>query len=1461
MSTPLQIRTLGSLAISLDAQPVDGFDSRKVAALLVYLACTGRAHPREVLAEMLWEERTQSQALANLRVALTSLRQQVGTFVEISRESVGMAPQADWWLDVTAYEGLLGQGDPADLEAALELYQGDFLAGFYVDSQTFEDWMLLERERLRLSALEAHDRLIGHALENETYSAGIAHASQLLQMDPLREKTYRQLMQLLANSGQREAALAQYETCRRLLADELGVTPTPETTSLYQRLREGVAFEFAPQLAEAQAAEPITNPYKGLRAFQECDAPDFFGRETLTTRLLDRLQEDGPFARFLAVVGPSGSGKSSVVRAGLIPALRGGALPGAEAWCIISLLPGTHPFDELDIALARVAGTPDVHLLDELKRDPRGLLRAVRRVLPEDSPELLLIIDQFEEVFTLTGDPAEAKFLLDSLVAAVTEPRSPLRVLITLRADFYDRPLMYPDFSEMVRQRTEAVVPLTTTELAQAISGPAVRVGVGLEAGLAATIVGEVTEQPGALPMLQYALTELFDQRTDHTLTLDIYRTIGGALGALARRADVVYQQLSPAAQAATRQMFLRLVTLGEGTEDIRRRVPESEILAVGGEAAPLVLDAFDHSRLLTFDQNPASGEPTIELAHEAIIRAWDRLRIWLDESRADIRLQRLLAANAGEWIAFGRETSYLLTGARLAQFVEWAAGTQLALTQDERAFLETSVEEEQRRQARQRRLRNSVLVAAVVIAIIMAGLTALAMDRERLAVQREGQARDLALVNGAQAALAQNDLDTALALAVAANQAEHPSASAQTLLSEAAYQPGTLRRLVSDGLGVIMSIAVSPDGRRVLSGAEAGHVTYWDLETGDVLYDLHGHDTGGIVLDVDISPDGLTGVSIAEDQTIILWDLETGEMLRQFGQNMILSPHALSVVFSPDGQTVLSNNGGRSVYLEVPDDEEATLILWDTATGEPIRTFRGHSAMTGRLAISPDGQQALSGDFSGQLILWDVATGAILAQSGAAGTDGYKVPTDIAFLPDGRRALVLYADDTLLLWDLETFEVIRRYREIVGFNSYAQQPLSPDGRTLLRGGFRGDLALVDVETGATITPLSGTNIGAAFTPDGNAVLLGGVSEIRMVDLHHGAEIRQFAQISTDLPIGITALSLDNRTLLVALGGGSMDDGPGACAIVVLDTETGEERRRFGTDESPIRELGCPINSMVFSPDGQTVLIGGHDGRYVASGLDQGQAVLWDVTTGAVIVTLAGIDGRVSAGAFSPDGRWVLTGDQDEYAVILWDAATGEALRRLSGHTGSVWSVAFSPDGQTALSGAQDGQVILWDVLSGAPIRQIQAHVGGANSVAFSPDGQRALSGGDDGRLVLWDLASGESIMSMVAGYAVQVAFAQDGQIAFSNGERVSLWDLGSGEEIRRYWGAEAWGLLTLSGDATSFFGLDAENRVHQWRIDWGQDLLDWTRANRYIRDLTCKERDQYRLEPTCPAAEALSSS
>ena len=356
-----------------------------------------------------------------------------------------------------------------------------------------------------------------------------------------------------------------------------------------------------------------------------------------------------------------------------------------------------------------MAVNPPATLLEQLRDDERGLVRAVKRVLPTNpvtSPELVLVIDQFEEAFTQADNEDEREQFLKILTAAARDPESHLRIITTLRADFYDRPLMYPDFGELMRECTEVVLPLSRGEMERAIVDPAEKAGLKLEEGLLTAILVDIGEQPGSLPLLQFALTELFERRDGRWLTVSAYQEIGGVSGALARRADDLYAELDDASQKAAHQLFLRLVTLNEGSEDTRRRARLDELLSLQGDDTVMsaVIDRFGKYRLLTFDRDPSTRTPTVEVAHEALIRQWGKLREWLQKDREGLRTQRRLTAATDEWLNAGRESSYLASGSRLEQFETWSNDTELALTGSEQDYLQASLA--RRAAARSRRSR-----------------------------------------------------------------------------------------------------------------------------------------------------------------------------------------------------------------------------------------------------------------------------------------------------------------------------------------------------------------------------------------------------------------------------------------------------------------------------------------------------------------------------------------------------------------------------------------------------------------------------------------------------------------------------------------------------------------------------------------------------------------------------------
>ncbi|HEY7072784.1 MAG TPA: BTAD domain-containing putative transcriptional regulator, partial [Acidimicrobiales bacterium] len=591
-----------------------------------------------------------------------------------------------------------------------------------------------------------------------------------------------------------------------------------------------------------RTAVPLPNPYKGLRAFDEPDAADFFGRAALVDALVDRLAAGGRSGRLVVVVGGSGSGKSSVVRAGLLPRVRSGAVPGSDTWFVATMVPGPAPFEELAESLRRVAVSGGDGLAAELAAGEQGIDGVLRQVIPRGG-ELLLVVDQLEELFTLAPEDEQRAFL-DGLVHALGAEDSRLRVVATLRADFYERPLRFERFGTALGDATVPVAAMSAAELEAAIVGPAERVGARIDSALVAELVGSVLHEPAALPSLQFTLYELAERSPDGHLTLDAYRDLGGVDGAIAARAEALYSALDDPARAGLRGLFARLVVVGPEGEPTRRRALRSELVAAAGPAADLVLDvveAWAQARLLSLDRHPESREPTVEVAHEALLREWPRLRTWLDEDRDEIVALAQLREAAGAWAALDRDPGALYRGARLEVALDHLDGRDQAVPALEREFLDASSAERDRERERDaERLRQSartnrrlrVQLAAVGVALVVAlvaGGVAVAQrnqasrDAHELAVQ--------ALIAQAQAA-GDTKHDLAALLGLAAYKLA-PRVETYGALLGAFTDAPAVERTVHLDVAPIFAGGPLPDNRTVAVVTKDLGVTLVDLATG----------------------------------------------------------------------------------------------------------------------------------------------------------------------------------------------------------------------------------------------------------------------------------------------------------------------------------------------------------------------------------------------------------------------------------------------------------------------------------------------------------------------------------------------------------------------------------------------------------------------------------------------------
>ncbi|UCC89741.1 MAG: protein kinase [Anaerolineales bacterium] len=1260
----------------------------------------------------------------------------------------------------------------------------------------------------------------------------------------------------------------RYPDVLALLAGIQQSLQLPTATNLYRRLVPDKAGQ-SPAAGVHQS--DLENPFKGLRAFGETDAADFFGRDTLIQALLSRLSESSDpatgsgreLSRFLAVVGPSGSGKSSVVKAGLIPILRQGGLPGSEKWFIVEMMPGSQPLEELEAALLRVAINPPDSLLAQLREDERGLLRAVRRILPaaETGTELVLVIDQFEEVFTQCDDEAVRVHFLDSLVTAILDPRCRLWVIITLRADFIDRPLQYIDFGELVQRRTEFVLPLTPDELEAAITRPAERVGLNLEPGLAGAIIRDLGDQPGTLPLLQYTLTELFERRVGNALTLGAYQASGGVRGALASRADELYTSLDEAGQAATRQIFPRLITLGEvisdglPAPDTRRRVLRSELssLVTGqppfdDESTPngqgqvanhqrqmtmdAVIDKFGRHRLLTFDRDPVTRGPTVEVAHEALIREWARLRQWLDADREFLFWQQRLRAGLHQWQTSDYDEGALLRGAPLAEAENWLNRRRSDLNQTEREFIQASLTLRERESAeREAQLRRELetakkltetekraarrlrwlAVGLAVFLLVAASLTIFAFNQRAEAEANQSEAEsNLALSESQRLAaeantIMQSDGNVELA-ALLSLRAMHTAYTPQADMALQQASKGDYgRRLFVGHTDDVNGLAFSPDGRLALSGSLDQTAKLWDVQTGQLLHTLSGHT--GMIWDVAFSPDGRVALTSSEDGTARLWDVQTGRLLRTLTDDM---GDVTEVAFSADGRVVLTGHwkgivrlwnaetgqemhvlkdveGVMGIALS-PDDQfvltanslTGEVRLWEVKTGQEVRRLTGATAGVNSVAFTPDGRYVLGGDWDGGLRAWDLHQANAEPRLFAGHTNQIR---EVKVSPDGHYVLSASLDGTVRLWDLQTGAEVRRFVSVTDIHSVA---FSPNGETFLLGDGNGAIRLWDIQPPPDPRTFSGhtnTVTAAKFSPDGRTLLTGSTDETaRLWDVATGRELHVLMG-HTDWVISV-AISPDGH---YALTSGIADN-----TARLWDIETGQEMHVF--------KHPAPVFGVAFSPDD----------RYILTGGDDKVAHLWNIKTGQEIRTFEQPPNIFSV-AFLPNSRYLLTGSGYDGSARLWNTETGQEVRKFPGYAGFVNGLSVSPDGQYILTAAAENSAQLWEVETGRPLNRFS----GENGV-FSPDGKYILTGGLK-TAYLWDRATGRQLRAFgVTNSLWGVAFSPDSQFVL-------------------------------------IFGSDKIARL--WDIDY-QPLIDSVCA-RVLRDFTDKERAQYGIddkEPTCPA-------
>ena len=1194
-------------------------------------------------------------------------------------------------------------------------------------------------------------------------------------------------------------------------------------------------------------------PYRGLLPFGESDAEVFYGRERLAAELAARLAARVNGGGLVVVTGASGAGKSSLVRAGLLPILaQGRQVPGSDRWPRIVMTPTKDPLTELAVRLAALGGPDALAIRDGLGRYPDQAHLAIRSAVlaaaarrEEEPPgsgdsaaRLVLIVDQFEQVFTLSpdlGKEATGQAFITALCSAAANPAGPGQVppalvVIAVRGDFWDRCAAVPELVGALQDGQFVVGPMTESELRVAITGPAEAAGLRIDPALTDTILGDLRvaggdRSAGVLPLLSQAMALTWEHREGDRLTSRGYAQAGGVSHAVQTGADRVYDAL-PAGQQALAREVLSSMTVASRDGGLARRPVSRDDLYTGLPGAArsdidAVLDEFAAERLAILDGDRA------QLSHDVLLRAWPRLRGWLEEDQASWILHGQLADAAAAWRDRHDDRSFLYRGTQLAALQQaaarWSANPARspALTSTERGFLQASKRAAARSDHR-RRAGLAILALLTALAVAAAGF---AFFQRADAVRQRDQAIYTQVI---AEALQFGTSDTPLAaqLTLAAYRIQPTQDLASRLLNT---ENTPLPKPLPAG-AAIQSVAFSPDGHTLASGDSGGAVRLWDVADPAhprMLGQPESGDAAGIA-SVAFSPDGHTLASGDSGGAIQLWDVADPARPGILGQPLTTGPVGIaSVAFSPDGHTLASGNSGGAIQLWDVADRANPVSLGQASTG---------TAGIASVAFSPDGHTLASGNSGGAVRLWDITHPAHPSPLGQPVTGGDIVPVySVAFSPDGHTLASGNWDGVVRLWDVADPARPRPFGQpLTGIGAVNSVAFSPDGHVLAIGSLNGTVRLWDVAdparpsqlsqpvSGSTAavqsvafspdartlasgsddgtirlwnlpqTTLAGTTVvnnSVAFSPHGHKLASGDYGgAVRLWDVADPARPRMLGQPLTTGTAGIesVAFSPDGHTLASADYGG---------AVRLWDVADPARPRMLG---QPLTTGTAGIASVAFSPHG----------RILASGGGDGAVRLWDVTHPAhprplgqsLIQYISGYAAAIESVAFSPDGR-ILASGGDDGAPRLWDIANPAnpvLLGQPPAAIDAILSVAFSSDGRTLASGDFGGTVRLWDVADPAHPRMLGqpliGNVGVVNAVAFSPDGHTLASGSLDGAVRLWDVADpahprplGQPLTGSTLGVD-SVAFSPDGHTlaGASDDGTTRLWNLNVQYAIER---------------------------------------------------------------------------
>ena len=1245
-------------------------------------------------------------------------------------------------------------------------------------------------------------------------------------------------------------------------------------TTLYRANRVVPDATLAPfDKDSAPVLDESTVPYVGMDSFAESKKDVFFGRERPIANLIARLQKEN----LIAVIGPSGSGKSSLVLAGVVPALEAGALPDSAQWRYLGrMVPGSNPLANL----ARLLRAPDqgsgwiTEQANLIRNNPGYLLTLLQQISP-DQPTVL-VIDQFEECSTLCEDGAIREAFEDCLVRLVTASDPRHIVILTMRSDFIGAVARTPQLQQLLETALEPVTPMSAGELREAIERPAEKIGLKFEPGVVEALVHDILGEPAALPLLQFTLLKLWEHREHNQVTIAAYKQLGGGRLALTHSADQFFSSLIPEEQIMADRIFMRLVRPGIGQDNVANRVRRNTLYSIGPkDNVDRVLNKLIYKQhLIRLTSGDTDADDEVEIAHEALVRNWPRLVTLLERERERMTTGRRLQMKAADWLRLGRGEAGLLKSAALAEAEAWLANPDsesLGVSEELRSLVSSSRKAED--SAREREFRIKIaLVALAMASLVFAGFSLHLFMKSRAGAAKlevlehnEHDEKLRAQNSAAEAVLKEQQAMTAMKEEAAAKLkaqhfeelAEAQARSLKAVATELAERGLELAKLeekehaeklkaqetaafASSGemaSDIINTVEANPE-RSILLGLAAAWQTYGTYKTinpkvADALDQavqdsrqrllLTGH--GDRVISAAFSPDGTVIATGSFDHKAKLWDATSGKWLRDFNGH---GKEVRGIAFNYDGKILATASS------------DGTAKLWNVATGSEIRTLQGHNGIVTEVAFSPDGTKVATASFDTTVKIWDVSSGKCLLT-----LIGHSAPVrSVVWSSNGKWIATGAEDRTARIWNAETGVSLRKlsaHQDIVYSVAF-----NPNGNRLATAGADKKVIVWDTTSGdQTLTLLdAGEVYGVSFSPDGTRLATASKDRTAKIwDARNGNKLVILPGSGSDVR-GV-AFSPDGRRLVSA----SLDK-----TAIVWDLSAGRDLLLL-----PAHEGGA--SAVAFSPDGKQIATGGRDGEAkvwdAATGEEEldlniqkvsvdgvafspdgtrlasvswgKMAKIWEVRTGKELLSLSGA--RLTRSAYSPDGK-LLALASDDHNVEIWDIASSTKIGSLKGHTDMVFDVAFSPDGKLLATASWDKSAKLWDLKSQKELRTLVGHTDMVHAVAFSPDGRMVGTGSEDGTARLWDVATGRLLKRLAApdddSAVLSLAFSPDGQhlTTGSNAGQINIWDVASGRiPLPIKAGSRVWA-VAYSPDGKKVAAATADERAELWDANSGQPLF-----------------------------------